>query len=303
MNCITMGDLPQGFTEGTRPTHTGRRAPIVPDRGNQPQGKQWRSKGRLPIRPRGLTAASGRCKRRSRKKGCARAFVESAVLRRSRHANRQRWYMVLHGYTDRTTALVRLFSTILKREDGKHFLVTPVEKVGIRVDDAPFWRLRCSRKRTIEAAAALPHQRRRLGAMRFRAPAAIRAAARRPHALSSRPRRPVGQGHTGRFIIDLVDMARARWSMVVQCSGPRRRRILCDGGCGAGEGRALERADAETDPAAIGSVEFFDRARARLRFDIPAGLTDASVVPGAATRYRSDAGRSSREQPIRPRRC
>jgi len=35
-------------------------------------------------------------------------------------------------------ALVRLFSMILKREDGKHFLVTPVEKVGIRVDDAPF---------------------------------------------------------------------------------------------------------------------------------------------------------------------
>src|SRR5260221_226845 len=35
-------------------------------------------------------------------------------------------------------ALVRLFSTILKREDGKHFLVTPVEKVGIAVDDAPF---------------------------------------------------------------------------------------------------------------------------------------------------------------------
>ncbi|UGV28133.1 DUF1285 domain-containing protein [Rhodopseudomonas boonkerdii] len=35
-------------------------------------------------------------------------------------------------------ALVRLFSTILKREDGKYFLVTPVEKVGITVDDAPF---------------------------------------------------------------------------------------------------------------------------------------------------------------------
>jgi uncharacterized protein len=35
-------------------------------------------------------------------------------------------------------ALVRLFSTILKRENDKHFLVTPVEKVGIRVDDAPF---------------------------------------------------------------------------------------------------------------------------------------------------------------------
>uniref|UniRef100_E6VGE3 DUF1285 domain-containing protein n=1 Tax=Rhodopseudomonas palustris (strain DX-1) TaxID=652103 RepID=E6VGE3_RHOPX len=35
-------------------------------------------------------------------------------------------------------ALVRLFSTILKREGDKHFLVTPVEKVGIIVDDAPF---------------------------------------------------------------------------------------------------------------------------------------------------------------------
>jgi hypothetical protein len=35
-------------------------------------------------------------------------------------------------------ALVRLFSTVLKREDGKYCLVTPVEKVGIRVDDAPF---------------------------------------------------------------------------------------------------------------------------------------------------------------------
>lgn len=35
-------------------------------------------------------------------------------------------------------ALVRLFSTILKREQGRYFLVTPAEKVGIRVDDAPF---------------------------------------------------------------------------------------------------------------------------------------------------------------------
>ena len=37
----------------------------------------------------------------------------------------------------------------------------------------------------------------------------------------------------------------------------------------------------KTDPAAISSAEFFDRARARLRFDIPAGLTDASLVPSS----------------------
>ena len=35
-------------------------------------------------------------------------------------------------------AMVRLFSTILKREGDRFFLVTPVEKVGIRVEDAPF---------------------------------------------------------------------------------------------------------------------------------------------------------------------
>ncbi len=35
-------------------------------------------------------------------------------------------------------ALVKLFAGVLKREGDKHFLVTPVEKVGIAVDDAPF---------------------------------------------------------------------------------------------------------------------------------------------------------------------
>lgn len=35
-------------------------------------------------------------------------------------------------------ALVRLFSSVLKREAGRYFLVTPVEKLGITVDDAPF---------------------------------------------------------------------------------------------------------------------------------------------------------------------
>ncbi len=34
--------------------------------------------------------------------------------------------------------LVKLFSSILKREGEAYFLVTPVEKVGITVDDAPF---------------------------------------------------------------------------------------------------------------------------------------------------------------------
>jgi hypothetical protein len=35
-------------------------------------------------------------------------------------------------------ALVKLFSTILRHDDDGYVLVTPVEKVGITVDDAPF---------------------------------------------------------------------------------------------------------------------------------------------------------------------
>ncbi|MBR9765894.1 MAG: DUF1285 domain-containing protein [Rhodobacteraceae bacterium] len=34
--------------------------------------------------------------------------------------------------------LVRLFSTILRKDGDSYFLVTPVEKVGITVEDAPF---------------------------------------------------------------------------------------------------------------------------------------------------------------------
>jgi hypothetical protein len=34
--------------------------------------------------------------------------------------------------------LVQLFASVLRKETGRYVLVTPVEKVGIKVDDAPF---------------------------------------------------------------------------------------------------------------------------------------------------------------------
>jgi hypothetical protein len=41
--------------------------------------------------------------------------------------------------------LVQLFASVLRVDgDGKYYLVTPVEKVGIRVDDAPFTAVRMS---------------------------------------------------------------------------------------------------------------------------------------------------------------
>jgi uncharacterized protein len=44
-----------------------------------------------------------------------------------------------NGAPIRRPALVKLFATILRREpDGRMVLVTPVESVGIRVEDAPF---------------------------------------------------------------------------------------------------------------------------------------------------------------------
>jgi hypothetical protein len=46
------------------------------------------------------------------------------------------WYH--EGRPIRRPALVQLFSSVLKREGDRHFLVTPVEKVGIQVDDCPF---------------------------------------------------------------------------------------------------------------------------------------------------------------------
>ena len=45
------------------------------------------------------------------------------------------WYL---GTPIGRVELVRLFASVLKIEDGKYFLVTPVEKIGITVDDAPF---------------------------------------------------------------------------------------------------------------------------------------------------------------------
>jgi hypothetical protein len=47
-----------------------------------------------------------------------------------------RWFYM--GTPITRPALVKLFASVLKREEGRHVLVTPVEKVGIRVADAPF---------------------------------------------------------------------------------------------------------------------------------------------------------------------
>jgi len=49
--------------------------------------------------------------------------------------NGQWWYL---GTPIGRLELVELFASVLKREGDRYFLVTPVEKIGITVEDAPF---------------------------------------------------------------------------------------------------------------------------------------------------------------------
>ena len=47
-----------------------------------------------------------------------------------------RWFY--EGSPIGRASLVQLFASVLKREGDSYFLVTPVEKVGITVEDTPF---------------------------------------------------------------------------------------------------------------------------------------------------------------------
>ena len=47
-----------------------------------------------------------------------------------------RWYYM--GTPIGRPAMVRLFSSVIRRDGDDYFLVTPVEKVGIQVEDVPF---------------------------------------------------------------------------------------------------------------------------------------------------------------------
>lgn len=58
---------------------------------------------------------------------------------------------VHEGAVIKRARLVRLFSTVLRREGDRYFLVTPVEKLEIKVEDAPFVAVLMSREGEGEA--------------------------------------------------------------------------------------------------------------------------------------------------------
>ncbi len=88
-------------------------------------------------------------------------------------------------------ALARLFSSVLRREaDGSFVLVTPAEKLTIRVADAPFVAVEMSDE---AGRLRFPHQHgRRRGGRRRASLALCGCGGRRVPALPSRARRPRG---------------------------------------------------------------------------------------------------------------
>ena len=87
----------------------------------------------------GLAAAARRAVRRADNRGPAPVhlwdppFCGDLDIRIARDGT---WFYL--GTPIGRIELVKLFGSILKREGDVYFLVTPVEKVGITVDDAPF---------------------------------------------------------------------------------------------------------------------------------------------------------------------
>jgi len=116
----------------------------------------------------------------------------------------------------------------LKREQGKHFLVTPVEKVGIRVDDAPFLASRCAKTAIARPAVTLPHQCRRLGGVRAGPWPALRMAADGGITPYLHVRADLWAKVTRALYYDLVDMGERGWSMGGEVRGRVRRRVLCE---------------------------------------------------------------------------
>src|ERR1700731_1500963 len=141
MNGITMWRLGRTFTRGTRPGHTSEDVHQSCQSRRLDSGQTMAKQGQTSNEGlEGLTAAA----RDAANASCAGKELPPVHLWNPpfcgdldmRIASDGTWFYM--GTPIGRPALVRLFSTILKREDGKHFLVTPVEKVGIRVDDAPF---------------------------------------------------------------------------------------------------------------------------------------------------------------------
>ena len=187
--------------------------------------------------------------------------------------------------------LVKLFSSILRKDPERYVLVTPVERVGIKVDDAPFlaveMRARRSRQRD---RVSHPGRRFRLG--RRRASAAVRA--RRGggrQALRAGARRTLGAGQARAVLRSRRARrrrARGGRGLVRRALG---RAVLSDAARRA-RSRGFERVPSLGDDLARPTLPR-PRARQKLAARACAGRLRAPRAPRAAT-SRSTAARPTR---------
>jgi hypothetical protein len=84
--------------------------------------------------------------------------------------------------------LVKLFASVLKREGDRYFLVTPVEKCGITVDEAPFMAVELA----VEQGDAAAEQTSAGRLLRFRTNVDDWVTAGRDHPLRFEPEQATG---------------------------------------------------------------------------------------------------------------
>ena len=252
-----------------------------------------------------------------RQKVCRRSIFgirRSAAISTCGSRHDGTWYYL--GTPIGRPALVKLFSTILKREDGKYFLVTPVEKVGIRVDDAPF--LAVEMEKNGEGGTRKLNFRTNVddwvpcdGDHRLR----FEAAADGGLTPYLHVRADLWAKVTRALYYDLVEMGKIAPSMAARCSGScpaassfrwrtrhRRESLFDERGFGLTKSVLKDAASANVAaPVDMSSGEFFRRARERLNFDVPPGLTDADVLAPTGD-FGTDAMLQiiAKERPVRP---
>ena len=177
-------------------------------------------------------------------------------------------------------ALVKLFASVLKREGDKYFLVTPVEKCGIQVEDAPF--LAVEMKAEDGVNGRVLHFRTNVDdwvacgpehPLRFEPEIRHRWS----ETLPSRASRFMGKGDPCAFL-----RSRRAWRRT-QCCGPTDVRrgidgqLFCNGGRRTSE--RLRVNDLSTAAQQQEGHDFFARARTRLVLDVPPALADPNA-PG-----------------------
>ena len=198
-------------------------------------------------------------------------------------------------------ALVKLFASVLKREGDKYFLVTPVEKCGITVDDAPFL-----------AVEMKVEQRRQGRVLNFRTNVDDWVACGPEHALRFEPepdtgglkpylhvRRDLWAKVTRALFYDLVELGEEREIGGERMFGDRLgRRVLRHGAGRQLEGIRLMQPGVPLDEVKAPTHDFFERAKraAQPRGAAGAGRSRCAGAHSRRPRSRSGAVGESRRQ-------